>query len=174
MKDFETLRQECLAEIAAIGIEIGYIKEWTVNTRAKSRWGQCKKEKDGTFSIQISDRLLVDDRITEKACKETIIHEILHTCKGCMQHRGKWKAYAEQMNRMYGYNIKRVTTGGEKGVENYKPKSMAVKYVLTCGKCGATVYRKRSSKFTRYYRNYLCTRCGAAAWSRRTVKQDPA
>ena len=168
-KDFVRLRQECLDEITGLGIQPGQIKDWTINTRARSRWGQCKKETDGTYSIQIADRLLSDDRISEKACKETIIHEVLHTCKDCMKHTGKWKIYADRMNREYGYDIKRITSGTEKGVENYKPKHMAVKYILTCGGCGATVYRKRSSKFTKYYRNYRCTRCGAIAWSRRTV-----
>ncbi|MCR5343321.1 MAG: hypothetical protein K6E70_08165 [Butyrivibrio sp.] len=170
MKDFNRLKEECLREIADCGIEIGQVKSWSINSRARSRWGQCRKEVDGTFSIQISDRLLEDDRITEKACKETIIHEILHTCKGCMTHQGKWKTYADMMNLRYGYNIKRITRGEEKGVENYKPKQMAVKYIMTCGGCGATIYRKRSSKFTRNYRNYSCTRCGAVAWSRKTVK----
>lgn len=174
MKDFERLKQECLDEIADLGIETGQIKEWTINTRARSRWGQCKKNKDGTYSIQIADRLLVDDRIPEKACKETIIHELLHTCKDCMKHTGKWKAYAQEMNEEYGYNIKRTTSGNEKGVENYKPKRMSVKYVFTCGGCGATIYRKRMSKFTRYYRNYRCTRCGAIAWRRQIVAQRSA
>ncbi len=174
MKNLERLKQECIVEITALGIELGNIKEWTINTRARSRWGQCKKERDGSYSIQISERLLADDRISEKACKETIIHELLHTCKDSMKHTGRWKIHAEMMNRKYGYNIKRTTTGNEKGVENYKPKRMSVKYVLTCGGCGATVYRKRKSKFTRYYKNYRCTRCGAIAWNRQTVRQHTA
>jgi hypothetical protein len=98
--------------------------------------------------------ILEDDRISETACKETIIHELLHTCKGCMRHTGKWKYYAEVVNQVYGYNIKRVTEGSEKGIENYESKEMNVKYVFTCGNCGATIYRKRDSKFTRYYRYY--------------------
>jgi hypothetical protein len=57
MKDFERLKQECIDEITDLGIEIGKIKEWTINTRAKRRWGYCKRNEDGTFSIQISDRL---------------------------------------------------------------------------------------------------------------------
>ncbi len=72
MKDFERLKKECMKEVTEIGIEIGKIKEWTINTRARSRWGQCTKNKDGSYSIQVSDRLLSDDRISEKACKETI------------------------------------------------------------------------------------------------------
>ncbi len=170
MKDFERLKQECLQELADLDIEVGRIKAWSINTRARSRWGQCRQERDGTYSIQIAQCLLADDRISEKACKETIIHELLHTCEGCMKHSGRWKAYAQLMNRAYGYNIKRTTSGNEKGVENYKPQRMAVKYVFTCGGCGATIYRKRDSKFTRYYRLYGCTKCGAIDWRRQKVK----
>ncbi len=174
MKDFGRLKQECIDEINALGIELGKIKGWTINTRARSRWGLCKKEVDGTYSIQIAEALLTDDRISEKACKETIIHELLHTCKGCMKHQGKWKTYAQLMNMRYGYDIKRVTSGNEKGVENYKPRSIAVKYVFTCGGCGAKIYRKRDSRFTKYYRHYGCTRCGAIDWRKQTVRRDPA
>ena len=87
-----------------------------------------------------------------------------------MRHTGKWKQYAELMNRTYGYNIKRVTEGCEKGVENHKVSEMAVKYVFTCGGCGATIYRKRDSKFTRNYRHYGCAKCGAVAWSRKLIR----
>ncbi|WP_050008408.1 SprT-like domain-containing protein [Butyrivibrio sp. WCE2006] len=172
MKDFERLKEECLSEISALGIQIGTIKEWKINTRAKSRWGQCKMEIDGTYSIQIAQMLLIDERISEKACKETIIHELLHTCNGCMKHQGRWKKYAQMMNQQYGYNIKRVTSGTEKGVENYKPDSRSVKYVFTCGGCGAKIYRKRDSKFTRNYRYYGCTKCGAVDWKKKTVRHN--
>ena len=73
----------------------------------------------------------------------------------------------ESMNEVTRYNIKRVTTGTEKGVEDYKStNSMAIKYIFTCGKCGATIYRKRDSRFTRNYRKYGCARCGAVAWKK--------
>ena len=166
MKDFEVLKEQCIHEVTRLGIKPGTISSWTINTRAKSRWGLCKQNPDGTYSIEIASRLLEDDRISEQACKETIIHELLHTCKGCMRHTGKWKYYAEVVNQVYGYNIKRVTQGVEKGVENYEGSEMSIKYVFTCGSCGATIYRKRDSKFTRNYKYYGCARCGAYAWKK--------
>jgi predicted SprT family Zn-dependent metalloprotease len=173
MKDFEKLKNECLEEIEEAGIRIGPIKSWSINTRARTRWGFCKRDRDGSYTIQIAAQLLSDDRVSEKACKETIIHELLHTCRGGMKHTGKWKEYAELMNRRYGYDIKRITTGTEKGLEEYTPtRSLPVKYVFVCGGCGTTIYRKRDSKFTRYYRQYLCTRCGAKAWRKLEVRKD--
>ena len=170
MKDFLRLKEECLEELRAVGITPGNIKAFSINKRARSRWGQCKKNSDGTIEIQIAQILLTDERISEKACKETIIHELIHACDGCMKHTGQWKKYAELMNRVYGYNIKRVTKGSEKGVEDYKASAMPIKYVFTCKGCGARIYRKRASRFTRNYWKYMCTRCGAVAWSKQMVK----
>ena len=167
MKNFEELINESMNEVTHGGIKPGNITSWTINKRAKTRWGLCKQAPDKTFEIQIAECLLTDDRISVQACKETIIHEILHTCKGCMKHTGQWKYYAEVINQVYGYNIKRITTGTEKGVEDYKATNyMNYKYVFTCGKCGATIYRKRDSRFTKNYRYYGCARCGAIAWKK--------
>ena len=169
MKDFEKLIQDCMAEVTRVGIKPGNITSWTVNTRAKTRWGLCKQTPQHTYEIQIAEQLLVDDRISEQSCKETIIHEILHSCDGCMKHTGLWKRYAEVMNQVYGYNIKRIMTCKEMGVEEHKPSSMPFKYVFTCKNCGATIYRKRDSRFTKYYRHYGCARCGAVAWKKEPV-----
>ena len=86
MKNFEGLINECLAEIDSAGIETGKITSWMINSRAKTRWGLCRMKRDGSFEIEIASRLLEDDKISETACKETIIHEILHTCPNCWNH----------------------------------------------------------------------------------------
>ncbi|MBO4458866.1 MAG: hypothetical protein J5802_14265 [Butyrivibrio sp.] len=169
MKDFERLRRDCMREVEAAGICISDRITFEINRRARTRWGLCKKNRDGSFRIQIAEILLADERISEKSCKETIIHELLHTCEGCMRHTGRWKQNALKMNSLYGYDIKRVTTGSEKGIEDYKSSELPVKYVFKCKSCGAVIYRKRESRFTRNYRHYICTRCGCAAWSRRKV-----
>lgn len=161
VKDFSKLQEICLEEVRAVGIEPGKIVEWKLNNRAESRWGMCTwDKKKNEYKIQISLRLLIDDRISEKACKETIIHEILHTCDGTKGHTGLWKQYAQLMNATYGYNIKRVTTGEEKGVENYKRKILPYRYKFHCKRCGSVIRMKRVCKFTKYYKNYTCTLCG--------------
>ena len=44
MKDLYEIFGECLDEIESMGIEVGTIKGCSINTRAKSRWGQCQKK----------------------------------------------------------------------------------------------------------------------------------
>lgn len=162
MKDFEGLIEICMNEVTSAGIEPGVISLWKINTRAKQRWGMCKKNaSDGTFEIQIASVLLADDRVSEKACKTTIIHEILHTCKDSMKHTGNWKKYAEIMNAKYGYDIKRTTSNDEKGVEDYAPvRRLSYKYGFYCTKCGQQIWKKKVCRFTKYFRNYTCGICG--------------
>ncbi len=160
MKDFKKLQEICLNEVRAVGIEPGKISSWIINSRAKRRWGLCKKNPDGTFSIQIAKQLLEDDRVDEVAVKTTMIHEILHTTKGGMKHTGNWKMYATIMNKKYGYNIKRTTSGEEKGLENHVSHLRPDKYLFVCRYCGQKIYRKQDCKFSRYYKNYGCGKCG--------------
>ena len=161
MKDFDKLIKTCLEEVTDAGITPGNIVEWSINYRSKQRWGQCTKKPNGDFTIQIAARLLEDDRISEKACKNTIVHEILHACPGGSGHTGKWREYAKIMNEKYGYNVKRTTSGSEKGVEDYQStKRLQTKYIFRCRFCGYTITKKKKCKFTHYYKNYRCTICG--------------
>lgn len=160
MKNYKELQKICISEVIAAGIIPGHIVEWNINYRAKRRWGMCIKNNSG-YVIQISSILLEDDRVSEKACKETIIHEILHTCRGCDKHTGMWSYYANIMNNKYGYSIKRATSGTEKGVEEYTPtRRLTYQYCYKCEKCGQIIRRKKACKFTRYYRSYTCGICG--------------
>ena len=71
MKNFEMLQKVCIDEVLGAGIEPGNIVSWVINRRAKTRWGMCTKNPDGTCIIQIAARLIEDERISEQACKET-------------------------------------------------------------------------------------------------------
>lgn len=159
MKDYYQLRQECMEEVMAAGIEPGLIRMWTINSRAKSRWGLCIKHPDNTYEIQIAAQLLESDDVSIKACKETIIHEVLHTCKDCMKHTGTWKNYANIMNNKYGYDIKRCTSLEGKGLAHENEPATPAKYNYVCKKCGQKVSRRRASKFTKNYRKYGCGIC---------------
>ena len=160
MKDVHKLINTCLSEVTSIGIKPSKNITWSINSRAKSRWGLCKKTGPFAFEIQIAECLLTDDRISETNCKETIIHEILHTCPKCMNHTGKWKEYAALLNEAYGYNIKRVKSTAEMGVEKREVKRQPVKYAFECKKCGQRIERKKECKFTKYYKSYGCGICG--------------
>lgn len=167
-KRLEAVFNECIEEMNAIEIPFGRIVEITVNYRAKSRWGQCQMRRDcygRCYRININADLLHVDA-PEKGLKETIIHEILHTCPDCWCHTGEWKRLAELVNDCYGYDVKRADTAEDKGMENfYKQHDELVKkpnwkYVIQCKNCGKILGKKqRACKVTMYPYRYNCIYC---------------
>ena len=167
MKDLNAIVEECKYDIESLGFKVGNIVKVSINTRAKRRWGQCRKTPYG-YEINISDRLLKDD-VDDMATKNTVAHELLHTIEGGGGHTGAWKIAAERMNLRYGYNIKRCTSSEEKGVENipstYSKRSY--KYIIKCGNCGLTFKYYKKCKVVGWFldnpshaKKYCrCSRC---------------
>ena len=156
MRNIHEVMANCLNKLDAIGIEYGRIVSVSINTRAKRRWGQCKQV-NGRYEISISSRLMSED-VALIHLETTVIHEILHTCKGCMNHGMTWKNLAEKVNRAYGYNIKRTTSSEEKGIEEI-PVVRKIKHKFVCMNCGQVITRQRESDFTRFYAFYSCGIC---------------
>lgn len=122
-----------------------------VNTRAKRRLGCCVR-REGAFEIQVAARLLED----APRLRETLIHELLHTCPGCMDHGPRWKAYAARAGEALGATIQRVAA-----VEGPSQplRREEVKYLLRCQSCGRLIPRLRMSKAVRRPGLYRCP-CG--------------
>lgn len=155
MRDLKTYAIECMKELNDIGIQYGNIVEFTVNTRAKKIWGQCKAIPGG-YSISINN-VLLDERNDEKGLKETIHHELLHSCKDCMNHGDNWKRLAQKVNIAYGYNIKRTNSAADKGVlEETEPP---IKHRVVCLDCGHVYKRTRASKLITHTDHYRCGYC---------------
>ena len=96
LNDFDRLLQAVLAQARALGIPVSsqIDPHVAVNRRAVTRFGCCIC-KDGRFTIELTARLL---DAPEQACRQTLAHEILHTCPGCRNHGPRWKHYAQRMN----------------------------------------------------------------------------
>jgi predicted SprT family Zn-dependent metalloprotease len=157
MRNIEEVVYNCCKKLDAIGIEHGIIVAVSINTRAKNRWGQCKRRSDGRYEINISSRLM-SENVDLIHLETTVIHEILHTCAGCMNHGKMWKALAEKVNREYGYNIKRATSSEEKGIEPVQTVRV-IRYKFVCVGCGGIIERQRSSNFTKHPERFRCGKC---------------
>jgi len=158
MRNLQQITGKCMDELEAIGIELGRVENVIVNTRAVKRWGQCKKLASGGFEINISSRLL-DESAPEISLKNTIIHELLHTCRNCMNHGAEWKYLAQKVNRAYPqYNIKRTASASEYQMSEAEVERKA-KYILECKKCGNKLFRYRESDLIRNPGNYRCAKC---------------
>ena len=155
MRDLNKIFMECLEEVKNAGIEPGKIVRVSINNRMVKKWGQCKRN-NGQYYIEISS-LFLDEKNSIDGLKNTIIHEILHTCKNSFDHKQKWKEYAKIMNLKYGYNIKRTSTAEEKGI--MKESLPEAKYQLICEKCGHIYNHYRMCKAIKNPEYYGCGIC---------------
>jgi predicted SprT family Zn-dependent metalloprotease len=161
--------QQGITMLEGIGIHCGNIVEIEANSRATSRWGQCKTiqyDEDWnkrTYKISISV-ILLDERNSEDGLMNTILHELLHSCEGCHGHTGEWKRLAAKVNRELGYNIKRTSSSEEKGVKfdtRKKPNQSSVpKFFVECSQCGLVYGRMKRTKVIQHPGQYRCGRCG--------------
>ena len=157
MRDLNIYARICMFELDCL--KITYAKNLTlrVNTRAKTRLGVCKKSGD-CYEIEIA-AILLDERTPEEYLKNTLMHELLHTCYGCMNHTGRWKKLAERVNAAYGYDVKRTASPDEEIL----PEALAgkPKYKVVCPVCGTVYERYRKSALIQHPERYRCGRCKA-------------
>jgi len=153
VNDCDALMKEVTEQARALGIPVSKrIRDHVIlNYRAVSRFGCCRRQ-GGEYIIEVAARVAEGP---EKGCRETLAHELLHTCPGCQNHGARWKMYAGQMNEAYGYNIKRTATEQTMGTVQARP----FRYLLQCERCGAQLGRYRASSLTRHPERYRC-RCG--------------
>ncbi len=157
MKDFNRLIRECESELDALAFDYGDI-EWSINTRAKKRWGQCKTIGSHKYSISIA-RILLEDDVDDIATKTTMIHEMLHAVdKNKNGHKGNWLRLANTVRNAYGYDIKRTSTTAEKGIVQ-PAEEPNYKYIYVCLGCGSVVRKIRRSNFTEHPNRYICPEC---------------
>ena len=63
------------------------LRPWVrVMSRAKRRLGCCFYH-GGEYTIEVAARLLGQPGLL----RETLVHELLHTCPGCRDHGERWK-----------------------------------------------------------------------------------
>ena len=151
-----------LLAAGAVGGVIGYTAaaNEAFLPRAVARLGCCRPTEEG-YTSEISARLLPAG---EKAVREVLAHEVIHTCRGCGNHGPRWQTYAGRMNRRWGYHVSRTGTWESLGLPEQKP----ARYVLVCTRCGAEFIRARASSLVRHPERYRC-RCGGQL----ELKQGP-
>ena len=87
-------------------------------TNAKSYWANIRKQHGDGFRIHVSRliELISDTSLARRRLEETIIHELIHTMPGRMNHGPKFKMICERVNRKYfdrGYNIRTKTSSAD-------------------------------------------------------------
>ena len=122
-----------------------------VNTRARTRFGCCRRE-GGRYTVEVAAALLEAD---ESAVCRILAHEVLHTCPGCANHGRRWKHWAGIMSNRFGYDIHRTDSHESLGLEDDRP----VRWLVVCRSCGKTMPRMKRSALVEHPERYRC-RCG--------------
>lgn len=158
-EDIDNILASVIKEAQAVKIPVpdNINKQVYINPRPKRRFGCCST-KGGKFCIEISEFLLKAD---PQKIRGVIAHEVLHTCRGCRDHGPRWKEYAIKMNAAYGYDIKRVSSFEELGLEAIeRPDTESnIKYIIKCEKCGKEYPRQRFTCVMQKIDAYRC-QCG--------------
>lgn len=163
MRDYTQIAIEVMIQVREAGIVPGDIKRIVTNSRTKNRWGQCRRILNRStgkteYEIEIGE-WMTDEKFPESLIRNTIAHEILHSCDGCMNHGAKWHRFATIMNQKYGYDIQTYVTKEEQAIRN-EVEPVKYKYNFKCNKCGATVGKHKKCRFTEHTSLYWCSKCG--------------
>lgn len=126
MKNLDNLVSECFYICDMLNIPYSQSISISWNGRITTKWGYCRKIGE-EYQISIAIRLS-EDTISDETTKSVILHEILHTCSGCMNHGKLWKSYCKKIRENFGIKIKTVTSAEELNVSN--------KYIIKCRRCG--------------------------------------
>ena len=171
MRDLNKYVGICKQELDSIGIPYKNPEKWVASGRLTKAFGNCHIQYNNIYDkkrgiigciprITISKRVL-DERVPEKFLKETIIHEMIHTCDGCGDHGYKFNRYASQINVMLGYNIGVTASAEETKVINnlYEPKKRI--YSIECPVCKGRINYKIKCKAYKHPERYICRKCKA-------------
>lgn len=155
----ETVYNEAALMLRQLNIPVGNVQSVTVNSRLTSSWGRCRKirGKKNSYAIEISERLM--NFGSPEGILNTMLHELLHTCPRCFNHKQPWKNYAEAVYNKYGINVKRTNNEQEKGMDTSNPKEKGYKYVVKCEKCGLEQFHKKETKVIKNIKAYQCSKC---------------
>ena len=114
MRDLLSYLEKSKGMLADIGITPGRISS-VYSMNMPRLWGYSRGSQAVGYTIEINS-ILLNEEVPEWALYETILHELLHTLPGCMNHGSKWRKYAAIVNRRLGYNIKPLSTYRDKGL----------------------------------------------------------
>lgn len=140
-----------LAKSIKIPVSDRIIPHVFLNSRRKTILGSCERIKSGEYKIILSSVVLEGG---EDEVRAVIAHEILHSCRGCVNHGKLWRKYAAKLGAELGCEIKRTTLS-----ESAQRLREAAPYILRCQSCGREIHRFRKSAVVKHPERYRCA-CG--------------
>lgn len=155
MNELNGIFSECKDQLANIGYNEVLNNQYQLlfNSKLKHTLGNCRRVSAENYIITINS---IYSDLNPEGAKETVMHELIHSINGCMDHKEKWKAIACKVNWKYGYQIQRITDAGNEYREQVYNKT----YILKCSGCGQEIYREKFTKTIQHPELYKCGCCG--------------
>ena len=129
--------------------------------KSKSYWAKIgfKKNLPGYF-LRIGGlfSMIPNEDLAQTRFQSTIIHELIHTIPGCMNHGRKFHYICNLVNRRYPeYQLQTSTDPKSFGIEEEALEIRKPKYKIICLNCGKEyIYYKKP----RYHiSDYSCSKC---------------
>lgn len=138
MHDLQKVAAECISELKAIDIPIQdeKIKEIVaVPLDEDGCDGHCLIINEDKYRIEIYEKML-DNHVRLVSLKRLICHELLHTCEGCMNHKGTFRRYSRKIDKIYNY-------GMMTGDDDYLHPENPILDKFQCTKCKYIYYYKK-------------------------------
>lgn len=159
MRDLLSITVECIQELKDIGIPIqdDRVNEVKFARLPDDEIGLCSIFDDNTFVIKIA-LFLRNEKIDINELKATVCHELIHTCKGCHNHRKPWIDYAKMADEIYGYGI-----FVQKSKYDIRNKEKKILHRMVCPECGGIRNIRKMCDWSRIQdgTKVVCVWCGS-------------
>lgn len=133
----------------------------------RSFWATVTKDRNYPLNVRLKVTKVFeeipDEALAEQRLTGCMIHELLHTIPGCMNHGKNWKAQAQRINSKYPYyDVQRCTSMTDYGIDKQKD-IRPDKYRVKCATCGKEwKYKKKPNVWhvvNKGHSSYRCPHC---------------
>ena len=94
---------EARTNLESLGYNVGDLIDFDISNRYRRAWAKCYKKGYRQFTIILSGQLF---KAISSSVRDTIYHEVIHTCEGCFNHGPNFKYAANECNMKFGTNIR--------------------------------------------------------------------
>lgn len=137
-------------------------------TRARYYYGQVRyNRKSHTYALRVSRPIFSSFDSAEhmrKKLTNTLIHELIHTCPGCLNHGVNFKRRCLQLHQLTGIEVERATAFEDiEGLDAaaLRAQKRQARYEVYCPHCQRVIAeRTKYSKVCSQLSRYRCSKCG--------------
>ena len=147
LSSLEQMMYTCKQQLVSLGFSELNSKLYNleINPRFRKKLGQCCYNRKSMFyTIKISKNFM---QVCPEHVKNTMMHELIHSINGCMNHGPNFQYVANLVNNKFGYNVS--TTSYYDSYNNYLNNTKNYRYKLKCNSCGKEWRYEKAGKLVR-------------------------